>query len=213
MEPAFQQYVFCHAIHSARFGGGIHLAVAWQQNHYPLTSREKDRPTPTAQNGTFHRAERRERHRKKERKEREYNRQHSSTGRIKYWHRHAFCCMYNNITYNITYLTPMVVNSIFFSTGTDLLPLISPSTPSEWQHLQAHSSQAATVLLCIFIPLPCGPDLLCLADPSTPHNLSCLFVSDRDPCCQSQHSQPNTALSCLVCFNPLCTDHPYHERS
>lgn len=77
----------------------------------------------------------------------------------------------------------MVVNPIFFSAGTALLLLmlsewsISPSTPSEWQHLQACSSQAATVLLCNFIPLPCGPDPLCSVDPSAPHNLSSAYLS------------------------------------
>lgn len=53
------------------------------------------------------------------------------------------------------------------------------SSSSERQHARAHWSQSPSALLCIFISLPCGPHALRSADPSAPHNLPCLLVSDK----------------------------------
>ena len=105
-----------------------------------------DSPTPTTQNCTFHRAEKRERHREKdeergERKERKDNRERNSTDRVtNIWlhnkHKRTQQEYHTSrSSYNITYLTPMVVNPILFSS--DLLRLmlsewsISQSMPSE----------------------------------------------------------------------------------
>lgn len=114
-----------------------------------------DSPTPTAQNCTFQRVEKGERHRKKdkerEREEREKNNTELNRQNQKWTHKHLAARTTQTHTkrvsnirvnsmlsvYNVTYLTHMVENQIFFSTGTDLLLLmlsewsISSSTPFE----------------------------------------------------------------------------------
>lgn len=169
MEPAFQQYVFCHAIHSAHTLALVEESISlWLDNKTITLSPPGSRQSNS--NCTFHRAEKRERHRKKD-KEREGAKREKTIDSTaqqteskadvqhKIHTRHIQVSSVLSV-YNTTYLTPMVVNPIFFST--DLLLLmrsewsISPSTPSERQHLQAHRTQAATVLLCIFIPCHVG---------------------------------------------------------
>lgn len=122
----------------------------------PLAShlQGSDSPTPTAQNCTFHRAEKSVCHTKKDKLrggewERERKgwegRGREKENRAPLAHKHT---RISNIqvrsmmsVHKIAYFTLMVVNPIFFSTGTGLLLLvlsercISPSTPSEWQHL------------------------------------------------------------------------------
>lgn len=99
--------------------------------------------------------------------------------------------------YNMTHLTPMVVNPIFSSTGADHLLLmlsersVSLRTSSEWQHLQAH-----TPYLHPFAMWATSSAL----SPPLCSTLSLL------PICQWQRSllsitaQPNARNSAQLCF-------------
>lgn len=102
-----------------------------------------DSPTPTAQNCTFHQAEKRERQRKKDKeREREGGKREKTIEQLnrqnqKLTHKHLAAHTTQIHTtrvshiqassmvsvYNITYLTPMAVNPIFFSTDLLLLML------------------------------------------------------------------------------------------
>lgn len=224
MEPEFLQYVI-HAIQSA------HTLARWRNpSRCGLTTKPlaphlegADSPTPTTQ--TAHSTERKresatQRKINRQREEREGGktapRAQSNTQTLK-----------KSIIYPTEFSVDCVQHNLLDSHGSGSNILFHMHRPPVQDLLtDEHQPKLGlwmTTFLSTFIlssqcsalflyPLLCGPDQQHWVDPFAPRNLSCLFVTDSDLCCQSKHGQPNRALYCFVYLEPLCMEHPHREQ-
>lgn len=114
-------------------------------------------PSPTAQKLRIPQSGKESDTQRKINRERERERKTSSVSGIKHTRRLSYIHMSSELTlYNITYLTPMIVNPIFLSTDTQTLLMLSERSISLSSTHEQHSSQAAPGLLCVFILPLCG---------------------------------------------------------